>query len=252
MATIPLFSGVNIIELDETTSTNDYAKQLIENEKPLEGTVIIAKHQTKGRGQKGNFWLSEPGSNLTCSYIFYPVFLSADKSFFLNVAVSLAVKEVCEVFLEDEVKIKWPNDIYYQNKKIAGILIENTVSGATVITSIVGIGINVNQTKFELSLPNPASLKYFISEDIPIEKVLQTLNIYIEKYYLQLRQQHFHFLQRAYTEALFRYNQTAYFKKGDNIFKGEIVGISKDGKIIIQSQGKEMRFSIQEIQFVLD
>lgn len=251
MDSSPLFAGMNIVELEETTSTNTEAKQLIENEKPLEGTVVVAYNQTKGKGQQGNTWQSEAGKNLTCSYILYPVFLGADKHFYLNMVASLAVKEVCESILEDEVKVKWPNDVYYANKKIAGILIENSISGATVITSVVGIGINVNQTEFNETLPNPGSLKMFTGNDLAINEVLQKLNIYLEKYYLQLRNQHFHFLQRAYTEALFRYNQTAYFKKGEQTLKGEIAGIARDGKLIIHSHGKEMRFSMQEIQFVL-
>ncbi|HRN94937.1 MAG TPA: biotin--[acetyl-CoA-carboxylase] ligase [Chitinophagales bacterium] len=251
MDSSPLFIGINVIELEETTSTNTEAKLLIEKEKPLEGTVIIANKQTKGKGQQGNSWQTEAGKNLTCSYILYPVFLSADKHFYLNMVVSLAVKEACEVVLEDEVKVKWPNDVYYGNKKIAGILIENSISGATVITSVVGIGLNVNQTEFDTELQNAGSLKQFTGHDVLLQKIQQDLNIYLEKYYLQLRQQHFHFLQRAYTEALFRYNQTAYFKKGEQTFKGEITGIARDGKLIIESGGKEMRFNMQEVKFVI-
>jgi len=251
MDSSPLFIGINVIELEETTSTNTEAKLLIEKEKPLEGTVIIANKQTKGKGQQGNSWQTEAGKNLTCSYILYPVFLGADKHFYLNMVVSLAVKEACEVVLEDEVKVKWPNDIYYGNKKIAGILIENSISGATVITSVVGIGLNVNQTEFDTELQNAGSLKQFTGHDILLQKIQQDLNIYLEKYYLQLRQQHFHFLQRAYTEALFRYNQTAYFKKGEQTFKGEITGIARDGKLIIESNGKELRFNMQEVKFMI-
>ncbi len=247
----PLFTGMNVIELDETDSTNTYAKKLLESEKPMEGTVVITHHQTKGRGQQGNVWHTEKGKNLTCSYIFYPVFLGADKHFYLNMVVSLAVKEVCEVFLEDEVKVKWPNDVYFGKSKIAGILIENSISGSSVITSIAGIGINVNQENFDESLPNPSSLSLLAGREIPVGEVLQQLSTYLEKYYLQLRKGNFHFLQRAYTEALFRYNQTAYFKRGEQTFKGEVAGIARDGKLLIHSNGKELRFTMQEIQFVI-
>lgn len=251
MGVTPLFTGINVIELEETESTNTYAKQLLAEEKPLEGTVVIAKHQTNGRGQQGNIWSSEKGKNLTCSYIMYPVFLGADKHFYLNMVVSLAVKEVCESILEDEVKVKWPNDIYFGKNKIAGILIENSISGSTVITSVIGIGINVNQTKFDEMLPNPSSLKLLTEQEVSVDHVLQLLSVYLEKYYLQLRKGNLHFLQRAYTEALFRYNQTGYFKRGEQTFKGEIAGIARDGKLIIHSNGKELRFTMQEIQFVI-
>ncbi len=251
MGGTPLFTGIHIVELEETDSTNNYAKQMLAEAKPLEGTVIIAHNQTKGRGQQGNVWHTENGKNLTCSYILYPVFLGAEKHFYLNMVVSLAVKEVCEIYLEDEVKVKWPNDIYLGKNKIAGILIENSISGSSVITSIAGIGINVNQTVFDESLPNPSSLQLLTGREINVQEVLQQLSVYLEKYYLQLRKGNFHFLQRAYTEALFRYNQTAYFKRGEQTFKGEVAGIARDGKLIIHSNGKELRFTMQEIQFVI-
>ena len=251
MGGTPLFTGIHIVELEETDSTNNYAKQMLAEAKPLEGTVIVAHNQTKGRGQQGNVWHTEKGKNLTCSYILYPVFLGADKHFYLNMVVSLAVKEVCEIYLEDEVKVKWPNDIYFGKNKIAGILIENSISGSSVITSIAGIGINVNQMEFDESLPNPSSLQLLTEREIKVTEVLQQLSVYLEKYYLQLRKGNFHFLQRAYTEALFRYNQTAYFKRGEQTFKGEVAGIARDGKLIIHSNGKELRFTMQEIQFVI-
>jgi len=251
MSGSPLFTGINVIELDEVDSTNTYMKQLLEKERPLEGTVVTARNQTGGRGQQGNTWLAEPGKNLICSFIFYPVFLAADKNFYLNMAVSLAVREACESALEDEVKIKWPNDIYYRNQKIAGILIENSISGATVITSVVGIGLNVNQAQFSDDLPNASSLSIIAERVFDLNIILADLGKYLEKYYLQLRQSHFHFLQRAYTESLYRYNHTGYFKKGETLFKGEIVGVARDGKLIIQSGNKELRFAMQEVEYII-
>jgi len=250
-----LFIGKNLIELDSVDSTNSFAKQLLSNSKPIEGTVIMAREQFAGRGQMGNKWAAEGGKNITLSVVLYPEQLDADKQFFLNMAVALAVKDFCEFVLMDEVKIKWPNDIYYHDKKVGGILIENTINGNKISSSVVGIGINVNQNEFDESLPNPASLlqikKPADAPDYDISRLVDDLCSYLEKYYLQLRQLHYNFLDKGYTEALYRYQQTHEFKRGDSIFKGEINGVTKEGKLIIHSGNKELRFGFQEVEYII-
>ncbi len=246
-----LFTGHFLVELDTVDSTNNYLKGMLAKGKPSEGTVIMANSQVSGRGQVGNSWLTEPGQNLTVSYLFYPGFLEAGKQFYLNMAVSLAVKDCCEALLKDEVKIKWPNDIYYGDTKIGGILIENTISGNLLNSSIVGIGLNVNQTEFDTSLPHPSSLKMIAGKDFDRKEVLATLNIYIEKYYLQLRQQHFNFLDKGYTVALYRYQQTHEFRRANQLIRGEINGVTKEGKLILHCNGKEQRYNFKEIEYVI-
>lgn len=245
-----LFIGKNCIELSAVGSTNSYAKNLLATERPPEGTLITASEQHAGRGQVGNTWQSEPGKNMTASVILYPEFLDADKQFFLNMAVSLAVKDFCESVLNDEVKIKWPNDIYWRDKKLGGILIENTITGSRISTSVVGIGLNVNQEVFPESLPNPVSMIQISTIEYKIQHLLGGLSAYLEKYYLQLRQQHFNFLDKAYTVALYRYQQTHEYKKGNQILRGEINGVAKDGKLILHCNGREMRFAFKELEYV--
>lgn len=246
-----LFTGRNLIELPSVDSTNNYAKTLLTTQKPPEGTVIWAIEQHSGRGQMGNTWKTEPGKNLTLSAIFYPDFLDADKQFYLNMAISLAVKDFCESVLPDEIKIKWPNDIYWREKKLGGILIENTISGSRLAASVVGIGLNVNQDEFDPALPNPVSMLQIADFEFKLPHLVEGLCGYLEKYYLQLRQQHFNFLERAYTEALFRYQQTHEFKKGDHIIRGEINGVAKDGKLILSCNGKESRYGFKEVEFII-
>jgi BirA family transcriptional regulator, biotin operon repressor / biotin---[acetyl-CoA-carboxylase] ligase len=250
-----LFIGKNLIQLDSVDSTNSFAKQLLSNSKPIEGTVIMAKEQFAGRGQMGNTWSTDAGKNITLSVVLYPEQLDADKQFFLNMAVALAVKDFCEFVLHDEIKIKWPNDIYHHNQKLGGILIENTISDSRITSSIIGIGINVNQEQFDESLPNPTSLlqikKPADEAGYDILKLVEELCSYLEKYYLQLRQLHYNFLDKGYTEALYRYQQTHEFKRGDSIFKGEINGVTKDGKLIIHSGPKELRFGFKEVEYVI-
>jgi len=246
-----LFIGTNLIELESVDSTNNYAKQLMAISLPTEGTAIMAREQYAGRGQMGNAWTTDAGKNITISFILYPDFLEADKQFFLNMAVSLAVKDFCEFMLKDEVKIKWPNDIYHLNKKLGGILIENSINGNKLATSVIGIGLNVNQTEFDKSLSNPTSFAAVSKENYDLKDLFEQLCSFLEKYYLQLRQLHFNFLDKAYTESLFRYQQTHEFKKGEQVIRGEINGVTKDGKLIIDVNGKEQRFGFKEIEYVL-
>lgn len=246
-----LFIGKNLIDLEKVDSTNNHAKNLLLKEKPAEGTLIVAKEQYSGRGQMGNEWKTESGSNLTLSIILYPDFLEADKQFFLNMAISLGVKDFCETILNDEVKIKWPNDIYYHDSKLGGILIENTINGSRISSSVIGIGINVNQKKFDPSLSNPTSLYLISNEEYKLPDLVEQLCTFIEKYYLQLRQQHYNFLDKGYMVSLYRYQQTHEFKKGDQVFKGEINGVTKDGKLLIHSGGKELRFAFKEVEYVI-
>ena len=246
-----LFVGKNIIELESVDSTNNYAKELLTKEKPVEGTVIFAHEQQNGRGQMGNTWKTEAGKNLTLSIILYPDFLDADKQFYLNMAICLAVKDFCESVLTDEIKIKWPNDIYWHNKKLGGVLIENTINGNRISSSVIGIGVNVNQEGFDETLPNPVSLFQISNFNFKLSILVEALCVFIEKYYLQLRQMHFNFLDKGYTVALYRYQQTHEFRKGEQILKGEINGVAKDGKLILHSNGKESRYAFKEIEFVI-
>ncbi len=246
-----LFTAKNRIKLDSVDSTNNYAKKLLLEQKPADGTLVFALEQHSGRGQMGNTWQTEAGKNLTASYIFYPDFLAADEQFYLNMAVSLAVKDFCESLLPDEIKIKWPNDIYWHDKKLGGILIENTISGTRLASSVIGIGINLNQTDFDPHLPNPVSFSQIANKQFELENTLDMLSAYIEKYYLQLRQRHFNFLDKGYTVALYRFQQTYEFKKGEQLIRGEIEGVAKDGRLILNSQGKHLRFAFKEIEYIL-
>lgn len=246
-----LFVGQNHISLASVDSTNTFAKELLAKERLPEGTVISAASQLKGRGQAGNIWAAESGKNLTVSYILYPNFLEATQQFYLSMAISLAVKDCCEEQTGGEFCIKWPNDIYYGDRKVAGVLIENTVSSSVIASAVVGIGINVNQEEFDESLPNPVALTEISKLDFDLNKLRDSLSGYIEKYYLQLRQKHYNFLDKAYTVSLYRYQQTHEFKKGNTVIKGEINGVTKEGKLILHSQGKEHRFGFKEVEFII-
>lgn len=243
------FEGKPLIQLDSVASTNQYARELTANTRPEEGTAIMAREQTAGRGQAGNYWYSGSGRNLAVSYILYPSFLKASMQFYLNMAVSLAVRECAEDSCGQEVQIKWPNDIYAGRRKLAGILIENTVSGEYLGQSIAGVGLNVNETGFPDDLVNPVSLRQLAGKELVISKVEERLKFFLGKYYAQLQMQHLNFLERAYVESLYLYQQTATFYKGGQAFRGEIIGLTKEGRLIISSGGKELRFAFKEVEY---
>lgn len=198
-----LFIGSTVIRLQRIDSSNNYARELIRAKMPIEGTVIIAEEQTAGRGQRANLWITEPKKNLTCSYILKPAFLAAKDQFMLGAAVALAVfRTVSELLPAVDVKIKWPNDVLVDGKKIAGILIENTLRGMNLENSIVGIGINVNQLTFPPGM-NATSIFSISTQETELENVLHILNAQLENHYLQLREGNHDKLLRLFNTHLF-------------------------------------------------
>ena len=171
-----LFVGRSIIELERTDSTNNFAAKLLNTQKPAEGTAIMTHIQEAGKGQRGNTWQSEAHKNLTVSFIFYPTFVSASKQFTLNIAISLGLHDYFKAEFGDRVKIKWPNDLYIDHKKVAGILIENIWSGSGLKSSIVGMGININQESFGEDLQKAASKKSFSGKEYPLKEELHAVS----------------------------------------------------------------------------
>lgn len=181
------FVGKNFIELPSVDSTNEYAKALLSESSPEEGTVIAAREQTAGKGQFGKKWESAPGENLTFSVIFYPGFLEAARAHQLHYAVSLALHDFFFARLQLDTRIKWPNDIYHGDKKICGILIENALIKEHLSYSVIGIGINVNQTTFHPDIPNPVSLKQLLGKQFDLKPLLLEFFPFLEERYVQLR-----------------------------------------------------------------
>jgi BirA family biotin operon repressor/biotin-[acetyl-CoA-carboxylase] ligase len=175
------FTGKFLIHLPSIDSTNNYAKEYIAKSSPIDGTVILADEQYAGRGQTGNVWLSEPNKNLTFSLIYHTSFLLATEQFYLNMAVSLGIWSTVSNQLST-VKIKWPNDIYVNHQKIAGILIENTISGMYLKYSVIGIGLNVNQDTFPTDVP-ATSLKCLTGQELDRQSVLNKLLNAVEGYF---------------------------------------------------------------------
>lgn len=247
------YFGHESIWLDTVTSTNDYASFLLDFQPPAEGYAILAKDQTKGRGQFGKKWVSNKNENLLVSYIIYPAFLNLNDHFMLNVFTSLAVRDVLSSFLDEEVFIKWPNDIYVNQKKLAGILIQNAISQKVIKSSVVGIGINVNQNSFDAGVENASSLRLITGEIFTLKEVWEKLNEFMTRYY-QMMKLHdgIDTLKLLYTSYLFGLNRITKFEdlKDQNTFTGIIRGINSNGRLKIEIRGKIKAFDLGEIKFI--
>lgn len=244
-----LFKNKQIIHLVETDSTNTY---LSNNAGKLpQGSVVTADFQKNGRGQGANRWESNKGENLTFSIIFNPLSLKAVQQFYISKAISLAVSDYISLYT-DKVSIKWPNDIYVEDRKIAGILIENSIEKDNIKQSIAGIGINLNQKSFHSDAPNPVSLNQITQSVYIPDHELDILTDILEYRYSQLHEKDFSTLDLNYAQVLYRIGRTSEYITGNQKFKGTIQGVAASGELIITDENNhERRFLHKEVEFVL-
>ncbi len=243
-----LFIGQNQVFVPQCHSTNTLLAELVKNQDLMEGTVVITNNQTAGRGQRGNTWQAEPGKNLTFSLLLKPSFLLAKDQFYLTVVVSLAIRELLTSELQTPVKIKWPNDILVGDKKICGILIENTVGGDKLQQSIIGIGLNVNQDNF--SIDKPTSMKLITDREFDLASVLNSLLVKLESNYLQLKEGNYHALRSEYLSHLYWINEERIFSSKGREFKGTITGVDEHGRLSISHSEKTVAFDLKDITFL--
>lgn len=248
-----LFVGQNLLTLKEVDSTNNFLKNLLSNSKPVsEGTVIMAESQFAGRGQQQNQWYSELGKNLTFSVLLMPTFLNISEQFDLNRIISLSVFDALEPLLgEEQLKIKWPNDIYYGDKKMGGILIENIIQGSTLKSSVIGIGLNINQEKFPADATNATSLRQILHRDYDLKTILNDICQNIEAHYFILKAKKIEFVRNTYLRRLYWLNELKQFKAANHVFEGIITDVKDNGILVIQNNNKEnLEFSLKEIEFL--
>jgi BirA family biotin operon repressor/biotin-[acetyl-CoA-carboxylase] ligase len=244
-----LFIGQNYLKFDELPSTNSWLMERLSVQDFPEGSIVFAKHQSNGKGQRGASWTAEQTNSLTFSLLLKPTFLPISKAYDLSVCIALALHD-CLNELRPGFKIKWPNDIYFEDKKVAGILIENQVNKTAYQNAVVGIGLNVNQNSF-VNLPNAISLKQILGINFPVEKVLERLCETIEARYLQLRASKYEALKEAYLQCMYRYNEVHSFRSQNKEFRATIIGVLRSGRLVLILQNGEKRdFDIKEIEFL--
>ncbi len=246
-----LFVGKVFHHFPRLPSTNLYASELLSKSKPIEGTVISTAHQTAGRGQIGSSWETEAGQNITLSVILYPSFLEPRRQFALNQATALSVRDVITRYTEKAVKVKWPNDIYLERGKLAGILIQTSLSGNRFQNCIIGTGINVNQEIFPSNLPNPTSLFLETGRKYDTGSLIEEYCQALERRYLQLRSGRLSSLQEEYHNHLFGMGQELWFERpGGERFRGMIRGVNPIGQLLIRHGNSEEAFHLKEVATV--
>ena len=240
-----------IIKLREVDSTNNYLKKLLHEKHPAEGSMVLTDSQSAGRGQMGNGWVSESGKNILLSLLIYPNNLLANEQFIISRIASLAVKNSLDHFIDD-IRIKWPNDIYWKDKKIAGMLIENEVQGRYIQNSVIGVGININQQSFPESLPNPVSLRQITGVDSDLNSLI---DVFVREFFLLYREfQDGKIIQidDEYMLDLYRINDYYWFKDEGGSFKAMIKEVMPSGHLVLETmnEGELRRYAFKEVSFV--
>ena len=251
-----LFIGKNLLFLHEVESTNTYAMNLLRNVNAIDGTVIYTDNQTKGKGQRGSSWNSDIAQNVIASIILKPQFLGIDNTFYLSKISALAVYDVLTEILpvsQYDIKIKWPNDILVNQQKIAGILIENNFTNTMIQYTVVGIGVNVNQIKFNEFERSATSLKLLTGKDYDRSMLLERLCVHLEKWYFKLKEQKLDLIDDNYLNCLFGIRQSVNFTDSNNVsFVGKILGVTKNGLLNLELTDLSVKkFDIKEIKFLL-
>lgn len=247
-----LFIGQNRVFLPETNSTNSYAIELLKNVNAIEGTVVYTHNQTQGKGQRGNVWISTPEENATFSLILKPNFLKSNNAFVLSKITALAMYDVLTEILNEsqfDIKIKWPNDILVNRKKIAGILIENSLSDV-VQWSVVGIGLNVNQQDFG-DLNHATSVSLLTGKSCKVESVIDKVFIHFEKWYLRLKKGHLPSIDDQYKRHLFGIQELNLYESGGKQFKAKVKGVNENGMLLLETQNEGTRtFDLKDVTLI--
>lgn len=244
-----MFLGKKNIFLTECHSTNDELSSRVKSGEGIEGTVVFTDHQKSGKGQRGNTWIDEAGKNVLMSVLIKPNYLLVYEQYLLNVAVGLAVLRCAGRLLGPErVVLKWPNDILVDDKKICGILIENSIKGSRLENSIVGIGFNLNQSEF--GLMRATSLLHETGDSHDREDFIENLLVDLEYFLLRLRSGKKDDLLKLYHEKLHLKGILAKYEDDSGVFIGKIVGIDNRGKLVVKKDEGTQHYGIKEIKFL--
>jgi len=239
------------IYLKKTSSTNEFANKLIANSNPKQNFSIYSYNQTSGKGQIGRYWYSGVGKNLALSLVLTHNHFKVSDQFLLNIATALGVLGFLAKYLPDNtLSIKWPNDIYVGDKKIAGILIQNQLRGKQISGSIIGIGLNINETDFPIDIPNPVSLSQLLDKRLNLFQCKCELEYhmlsFLNKMHLAKK------LQRSlYMNNLYRKGEKHFFEIKDKQCLAEIVDVTEVGKLVLNIEGDKHAFNFRELKFVI-
>lgn len=236
-----------VIRVSKTVSTNNHIRYLLKERTLPEGSLVITDFQTAGKGQAGNSWESEAGKNLTFSIVIYPETIAANEQFLISQIAALSVKEALSAYT-DNISVKWPNDIYWNDRKICGMLIENDLTGHTIYCSICGIGININQTVFLSDAPNPVSLTQITGQEYNLNEVLSHFRDHFYRLYIELLQGKKNTIRRQYRQSLYRGEGFHTYKDENGTFEAEIKDIEPTGHLILRlMDGETRQYAFKEV-----
>jgi len=245
------FIGKVLQELPQCASTNDFAFDQLKNHSVKEGTVYYTFCQTKGRGQSNNSWLSEPYKNIAFSTVLFPTFLKPKEQTYLSQAVALATRQLFTMYTKKRVNVKWPNDIYIDEKKVGGILIQNVLTSNQINCSVVGIGLNINQSAFPDTLAKASSLAIMEGQEYNLQELCLDLCVCLDEFYWQLQQRRFAEIYQQYKKQLYRRNVDTWFEDASgNRFQGTITTVDEAGRLIVAINGTMKAFNLKEIRMI--
>lgn len=238
------------MELTVVESTNIYAMDRLQANLAAHGSVFFAHHQTGGKGQHGKSWSDEPGTNIILSAIIDCSFLPLTKQFQLSMAVALACFDFFNKYVPDAFLIKWPNDLYWRDRKAGGILIENQIRGTQWQAAVVGMGLNINQTSFPETLKNPVSLHQITGKKFDTTLLARELCVCLEIRYQQLRRGAFDALLADYNLHLYKSGETVRLKKENRAFYCRVREVNQLGELVV-SEGPQESFRFGEVEWVI-
>ncbi|MEA3503835.1 MAG: biotin--[acetyl-CoA-carboxylase] ligase [Bacteroidota bacterium] len=242
-------NNANILRFPKLESTNNY---LINNQNLDNGTIVITDNQYGGHGLGTNKWESSVNENLTFSILLKPKALKASEQFFLNIIISLAIREYITSKKIDGCKIKWPNDIYVNDKKICGILINNTILSNGIVSVVAGIGLNINQETFASDAPNPISLRNITKKTYSLEKELTKVIMHINYFYNKLETKRLSFLKEEYLKNMYRKDEFHEYIIGSKKIEAQICGIAEFGLLLLEeADGTTHTCDLKEVQYII-
>jgi BirA family biotin operon repressor/biotin-[acetyl-CoA-carboxylase] ligase len=254
--------GTPFIELQSIDSTNNYALAQVHAGLAGHGMTIFAHEQVAGKGQRGKKWVSSKGDNIALSIIIKPLPLAVAQQFQLSVCMATALCEFFKKYAGEDTRVKWPNDLYWKDRKAGGILIENIIGVGKPETgaqkqeqagwqwAVIGIGININQTAFPAELINPVSLKQITGKNVEPIELAKELCVAIDHYYTELVTNNFEKIMLAYLSHFYKKDEKVKLRKNNRLFEAVIKGITPEGKLIVQ-HAMEEQFDFGEIEWVI-
>ena len=242
--------GTPFIVLQQVESTNNYAIGLAHEGMAQHGAAIFAHHQTKGKGQRNKHWHSEAGKNISLSILLQPKDIALAQSFLMSMATAVGLYRFFSHYAGEETKIKWPNDIYWRDRKAAGILIENIIQGNNWKWCVAGIGVNINQIQFDSLATKATSLKQITGKELHPLALAKELCNYLAEAYKEMYQSEDN-LVISYKNVLFRLNETIFFKNRARTFPGTVKDVTRDGRLVVENMSLEESYAVGEIEWLI-